>query len=820
MKNFLILLSLALLWQSGTGQTPRTVELLDTGWRFALGAYPDASSPDFDDAQWQTVSVPHDWAISGPFNMNNDLRYTRIIEDGDKTAKLRTGFTGSLPTTGIGWYRKRIFVPDAKPGDRIHFEFDGVMSNSTVWLNGQELGGWPYGYTSFMVDGTEAFRFGEENVLVVKANNPPEMSRFYSGAGIYRNVRLVKTSSVYIPYCGTYIRTPLVTEKKAVAEIETEVMNYAEGSPRLRLVTEIYGPDGQLTATATATSLVDKKQGSPIFQQRFEVKHPALWDTEHPNLYRAVSKLYADGELSDTYETVFGFRDVRFDAEKGMTLNGHPIKIKGVCLHHDLGPLGAAVNERATQRQLQIMKEMGCNAIRTSHNPPSPELLRLCDEMGLMVQVEFFDEWEEGKCPNGYNQHFQDWAVRDITLTVRRDRNHPCVIMWSIGNEVREQTKPRGGFIAQTLAAAVRAQDLTHPTTGAFNSHTEAIANGLADAIDLVGFNYKPYDYGRIHQEAPKYILYGSETASAISSRGVYKLPAQDFRGAWYSDYQISSYGMDYVPWGCVPDTEFAAQEDNVFSLGEFVWTGFDYLGEPTPYNEGAPSRSSYFGIVDLAGLPKDSYYLYQSHWSDKPVLHLLPHWNWDGHEGNIVPVVCYTSYPKAELFINGKSQGIQEKDPAEKYGRYRLMWPETIYEPGELKVVAYDQAGSACAEEIIRTAGIPAKIVLTADRTKPQADGKDLVFITAQVVDQQGNPCPTATSMLYFSVHGQGRLKALCNGDPTDQTSFVSNYMRLFSGKLVAVVETTRQAGEIIVSAISDRLANGSVTLHSQALP
>lgn len=837
MKTPLTLLCALLLWQSGVGQTHRTVELLDTGWRFALGAYPDAPLPGFDDSQWQMVSVPHDWAIAGPFDMNNDLRYTRIIEDGDKTAKLRTGFTGSLPTTGIGWYRKRFTLPDTRPGDRIRIEFDGVMNNSTVWLNGQQIGGWRYGYVSFPVDGTNAFRPGEENLLVVKVDNLPEMSRFYSGAGIYRNVRLVKTSPLHVGYCGTFVRTPLVTAKKVVAEISTEVENYTGKTVRLKLVTEIYGPDGKLADTkvsgataenpAIATEALNngapskaKSHTQPLFDQRFEIKNPALWDTECPNLYRAVSKLYAEGELCDTYETTFGLRDVQFDAEKGMTLNGRPLKIKGVCLHHDLGPLGAAVNERATQRQLQIMKEMGCNAIRTSHNPPSPELLRLCDEMGLLVQVEFFDEWEEGKCPNGYNKYFGNWAATDITATIRRDRNHPSVIMWSIGNEVREQTKPRGGEIAAYLAAAVRAQDTTRPTTCAFNSHTEAIQNGMADAVDLVGFNYKPYDYGRIHNEAPQYILYGSETASAISSRGVYKLPAQDFRGAWYPDYQISSYGMDYVPWGCVPDTEFAAQEDNTFSLGEFVWTGFDYLGEPTPYNEGAPSRSSYFGIVDLAGLPKDSYYLYKSHWSDKPVLHLLPHWNWEGNEGSVVPVVCYTNYPRAELFINGESQGVREKNRAEKYGRYRLMWPETRYEPGELKVVAYDKEGNLCGEEIVRTAGVPARIVLTADRTEPQADGKDLVFITAQVVDKEGNPCPTATSILYFSVHGNGRLKALCNGDATDQTSFASNYMRLFSGKLVAVVETTRQAGDITVTAISDRLANGTVRLNSQAVP
>ena len=471
-----------------------------------------------------------------------------------------------------------------------------------------------------------------------------------------------------------------------------------------------------------------------LFEQNCTVKKPALWDTEHPHLYTAVSKVYFNGEQTDIYKTTFGFRTIKFDKDKGFFLNEKATKIKGVCLHHDLGPLGAAVNLRATERQLEIMKEMGCNAIRTSHNPPFIELLELCDKMGLMVQVEAFDEWKNGKCVNGYNTLFDKWAEKDLTDLIRRDRNHPCVIMWSIGNELREQDQKEGGQIARFLSDIVHREDPTRPSTAGYNNHIGAIINGLADAVDLVGFNYKHYDYQTQHENHPEYILYGSETSSAVSSRGVYKFPVKDNWTPWYNDYQISSYDMDYVPWGSAPDTEFEKQDDNEFLLGEFVWTGFDYLGEPSPYGEGAPSRSSYFGIVDLAGLKKDRYYLYQSQWSNKPVLHVMPHWTWPDRLGQEVPIQCYTNYPEVELFVNGKSMGTKRKDKSQKFLRYRMRWDNIIYQPGEIKIIAKNEKGEPCEERIIKTAGNPDKIYLKADRDTLLANGKDLSFITVEI--------------------------------------------------------------------------------------
>ena len=468
-------------------------------------------------------------------------------------------------------------------------------------------------------------------------------------------------------------------------------------------------------------------------------------------------------------------------------------------MHHDLGPLGAAVNYRATERQMEIMKEMGVNAIRTSHNPPSPELLQICDSMGILVQVEAFDEWKYGKNANGYSVYFEKWAKKDLQNMIRRDRNHPSVIMWSIGNEIREQNRgEEGREIARFLAEICREEDPTRPVTAGFNTHLAAIKNGLAAEVDLVGFNYKPYDYKSKKQENPGFIIYGSETASTVSSRGEYKFPVKEVKSPWYQDYHVSSYDMEYPRWASTPDTEFEMQDDNEFVLGEFVWTGFDYLGEPTPYNEGTPARSSYFGIVDLAGLKKDRFYLYQSKWSEKQVLHLLPHWNWHDRIGLEVPVYCYTNYPKAELFVNGKSMGVRQKDKSNKYTRYRLMWNDVVYQPGEIKVVAYNDVNQPLEQRVIKTAGEPKKLKLTADRETIRAGGKDLSYVTVEVLDEKGNFCPRAGNLLFFEVKGSGKLKALCNGDPTDHTSFASNYMRAFNGKLVATIESDDTAGEV----------------------
>ncbi len=811
MKKIFLLPFLAMgLFAGYAGE--REIIPLETDWQFQKR---DMNLPDsvWNLLPWKMVRVPHDWAIEGPFDLNQDMQYVQVIEDGDKEAKLRTGRTGALPATGVGWYRREIFLPESDSPRRIYVEFDGVMSNAKVYLNGEYVGERPYGYSSFSFDLTEKFRMGERNVLAVRVENKPEMSRFYTGAGIYRPVRLVVTSPVHVAHWGTFVTTPQVSAKQGTVSIATTVQAWGEVQGKVTLETAIYNPSGVCVSTVKSTCPI---QAEMCFEQQGTVKRPQLWDTGTPHLYTAVSKLYWNGELSDTYTTTFGFRTLRYDKDKGFFLNDKPTKIKGVCLHHDLGPLGAAVNLRATERQLEKMKMMGCNAIRTSHNPPSVELLDLCDRMGLMVQVEAFDEWKSGKCINGYNTLFDEWAERDLVDLIHRDRNHPSVIMWSIGNELREQDRQEGAEIARFLSDIAHREDPTRPTTAGYNNHVAAIANGLADAVDLVGFNYKHYDYQTQHRNHPHYILYGSETSSAVSSRGVYKFPIGDNWTPWYNDYQVSSYDMDYVPWGSAPDTEFEKQDDNEFLLGEFVWTGFDYLGEPTPYGEGAPSRSSYFGIVDLAGLEKDRYYLYQSHWSDLPVLHIMPHWTWPGRVGQEVPIQCYTNYPEVELFVNGVSMGTRRKDKGQKFLRYRMRWDGVIYQPGEIKIVAKNEKDEPCEERVVRTAGNPERIDLKADRMTLKSDGKDLSFITIEIEDNAGTLCPHDASLLFVRVKGEGRLRALCNGDATDLVPFTSNYMRAFNGKLVAVVETTERTGEIVVEVSGERLKTAALKLQS----
>lgn len=780
-------------WEAQSSE--REVTLLDKGWLFSQKDVANGESVNLNDSDWEKVRVPHDWAIAGNFDMNIDMQRVQVVEDGENKARLRTGRTGALPCFGVGWYRKVLPVSASDQGKRMFIEFDGAMSLSKVYLNGEYIGEWPYGYSSFSFELTKQLKFGQDNVLAVRLENKPESSRWYPGAGLFRNVRLVRTSPVRIAQWGTFVTTPVITAKSADVSVQTEIDGDADAKAELKLVTDVFSDQGIKVGSVSST----KKGGDKMpFDQKLKVKEPRLWSLEHPVRYKAVSSLYIGNELKDRQSTVFGFRSLQFDKDKGFFLNGKPVKMQGVCMHHDLGPIGTAVNYRATERQMQLMKEMGANAIRTSHNPPSPELLAICDSIGLLVQVEAFDEWRNGKNKNGYAKYFDEWAERDISAMIRRDRNHPSVIMWSIGNEIREQGMATGKETAKLLADICRKLDPTRPVTAGFNNHTAAIKNGLSDVVDLVGFNYKPFDYKSKHAEHPNYVLYGSETASTVSSRGEYKFPVKENKGAWYQDYQVTSYDLEYPNWASTPDTEFEMQDDCEFIFGEFVWTGFDYLGEPTPYNEGTPARSSYFGIVDLAGLKKDRFFLYQSKWSDTPVLHLLPHWNWPERIGQNVPVYCYTNYPKAELFVNGVSAGVRQKDKSNKYSRYRLMWKEVIYQPGEIKVVAYDENNKVVAEQQIRTSGEPFAVKLTADRGTIKSDGKDLSFVTVEVLDKDGNPCPRADQLLFFKVSGAGTLKAVCNGNPIDQTSFSSSYMRLFNGKMVAIVESTEESGEI----------------------
>jgi len=792
----------------------REVELLEKNWLFINKDVTNAASDKIDTTEWQKVNIPHDWAIGGKFNMNLDKQYVQVSEDNDKEFKLRTGRTGALPMFGVGWYRKVLPVSSEDKNKQLFLEFDGAMSLAKVYVNGNFVGEWPYGYSSFSFDITKFVRFEKENTLAVRLENKPESSRWYAGAGIYRNVRLVKTNPVHVAHWGTFITTPIVSLKSALVNIKTEINCPENKVEEIQLITEVYSKTGLLVGTVKSKQ---KSAEKLKFNQELKIPKPNLWSPASPDLYTTVSKVYVNKQLVDTYKTTFGCRSIRFDKDKGFFLNEKPLKIKGVCLHHDLGPLGAAVNYRATERQLEIMKEMGVNAIRTSHNPPSPEFLQICDSLGFLVQVEAFDEWKVGKNQNGYHNYFDQWAEKDIRNMVRRDRNHPSVIMWSLGNEIRDQRTPQGRETARFLARICREEDATRPITAGFNRHTDAIKNGLTDEVDLIGLNYKAKDYKQIHQEYPNYILYGSETASTVSTRGEYKFPAKEVKGPWYNDYQLSSYDLEYAYWASTPDTEFEMQDDCDFIFGEFVWTGFDYLGEPSPYNEGTPAKSSYFGIVDLAGIKKDRFYLYQSKWSDKPVFHVLPHWNWPEKIGQNVPVFCYTNYPKAELFVNGKSMGVKEKDKSNKYARYRLMWNDVTYQPGEIKVIAYNENGEAVEEKIIKTAGEPYSVRLTADRDVVKANGKDLSFVTVEIVDKEGNLCPRAANLLFFEVKGGGNLKALCNGNPTDQTSFSSNYMPVFNGKMVAIIEPGTDIGEIKLKVSGGRLLSKELIIKTK---
>ncbi|MDD4991838.1 MAG: beta-galactosidase GalB [Paludibacter sp.] len=792
----------------------RKVLILENDWKFKSENIQQAPAVDFDDSLWEIVSIPHDWAIRKPFDLNQDMQWVQVKEDGEKEPKLRTGRTGALPIFGIGWYRKSIDVPKSDSDKKIFVEFDGAMSQAKVYFNGDFVGEWPYGYSSFSFELTKYIKPGQKNVLAVRLENKPESSRWYSGAGIYRNVRLLTLSPIHVAHWGTYITTPQITAKKGTVLVQTKVQNQSDYKDKIEVVTEIVTENRQLVATAKTSKVI---VGESELSQTLEIKNPVLWDINSPIRYFSITKIYAGKLLVDSYETPFGFRTLFFDNNKGFFLNGKNIKLKGVCLHHDLGPLGAAVNYRATERQLEIMKEMGCNAIRTSHNPPSPELLELCDKMGFVVMVESFDEWRNGKNLNGYHRFFDKWAENDMVAMIHRDRNHPSVIMWSIGNEIREQDEVDGKKVAQFLVDICHREDPTRPTTAGFDKPIGALKNGLTDVVDLVGFNYKPFIYTIVHADNPNYKIYGSETASTLSSRGVYKLPVKENKNPWYDDYQTSSYDLNYAPWASTPETEFEKQDDCEFIMGEFVWTGFDYLGEPTPYNEGTPAKSSYFGAVDLAGLKKDRFFLYQSRWSSEPVLHLLPHWNWEGKEGDTIPVFCYTNYPKVELIVNGKSMGIKAKSNSGKYERYRLMWNDVIYQPGEIKAVAYDINGKIAATQNIKTAGKPAKIKLTPDRTIITADGKDLSFVTVEITDKDGNLCPHAQRLLFFKTDGVGNLKALCNGNPIDHTSFSSNYMHVFNGKLVAIVASTKKSGVVKLMVGGDKLIANEIIINTK---
>lgn len=809
----------------------RTEFLLEKGWKFTKEDNPQSYVSEYNDGKWQSVTVPHDWAIYGPFSYMNDKQDVAIAQDGQKEAMEHAGRTGGLPFVGTGWYRNSFEIPAFAKGKKAVILFDGAMSRPQVYLNGEKVGEWGYGYNSFSLDVTPYVRAGEKNLLAVRLENLPESSRWYPGAGLYRNVHVIVTEDIHIPVWGTYVTTPVITPEFAKVNIKTEVECPASVKTEgLRLVTDIKDSKGM--AVASGEAILTKYDGNR-FEQTLIVTDPKLWDTENPNLYTAVSKLYEGNVLKDEYSTPFGIRSIEIVPDKGFYLNGKRTQFKGVCMHHDLGPLGGAVNDAAIRRQIRILKDMGCNAIRTSHNMPAPELVTACDEMGMMLMAESFDEWKEPKCKNGYNLLFDEWVEKDLTNLVRHYRNNPAVVMWCIGNEVPEQGMKDGNKIARFLQDICHREDPTRPVTQGMDNPSAVINNNFAAAMEVAGFNYRPFMYPENYAKLQQQIILGSETASTVSSRGVYKFPVERAAMKRYDDHQASSYDVEHCAWSNLPEDDFIQHEDLPYCIGEFVWTGFDYLGEPTPYYSDWPSHSSLFGIIDLAGLPKDRYYLYRSHWNPgKETLHILPHWNWKGREGEVTPVFVYTDYPSAELFVNGKSQGRRTKDMSVKVDnsgdeasmkalkrcrRYRLMWMDTKYEPGTVKVVAYDANGKAVAEEEIHTAGKPHHIELVADRTMLDANGKDLSFITVKVVDKDGNLCPDVNGLVKFRVNGAGTYRAGANGDPACLDLFHLPQMHLFNGMLTAIVQTTDKAGEITFDASAKGVKGATLKLRSK---
>lgn len=786
----------------------RTVITLEKNWKFSKGDFPEAINSGFNDSNWESVTVPHDWAIYGPFDKEVDKQVIAIVQNNEKVATEKTGRTGALPFIGVGWYRTEFSVPEYRAGKKVLLTFDGAMSEVQVYVNGQKVGERPYGYSYFYFDITNYLNNTGKNRLAVRLENQPKSSRWYPGAGIYRKVQLIVKDEINFEHWGTFITTPLITEEVAEVNVKTKI-----NGENVRLSIEINDGDGKLVAVKETT-----EQFGFRMEQNLAVPYPKLWSPESPYLYSATLKLYKGETLKDEQTIPFGIRKIEYIPEKGFYLNGKVTKFKGVCLHHDLGPLGAAVNKEALRRQLNILKDMGCNAIRSAHNMPSLEQVELCDEMGFMLIAESFDEWAKPKVENGYHRFFTNWAERDVENLVRATRNHPSIVMWSAGNEVPDQWGSEGVKRAKWLQNIFHREDPTRPVTVGMDQVKAVMESGFGALLDVPGLNYRVHLYEEAYEKFPQGFILGSETASTVSSRGVYKFPITTAKDQKYDDLQCSSYDLNACSWSNVPDEDFVLQDDKPWVIGEFVWTGFDYLGEPTPYDNFWPSRSSYFGICDLAGIPKDRYYLYRSRWNtNNETLHILPHWTWPGREGETTPVFVYTSYNSAELFVNGKSQGIQKKNNDTKQSRYRLMWMDVKYEPGTLKVVAFNDNGNPVAEEEIHTAGKPHHLELSADKTDLKADGKDLSYVTVSVVDKDGNLCPNAANQLDFSVTGAGSYRAACNGDATSLEMFHLPTMKTFSGKLVVLVQSKETPGEIQLNISGKGLKKASLGLSSK---
>lgn len=814
-KSLAIFLLTACLTVSAYPQ--RTETILEKNWKFIQQDVKGAQNTSYDDSKWKYVIIPHDWAIFGPFNREYDLQEVAVTQNGETTASVKTGRTGGLPYVGTGWYRRNFNVDGYRPDSQcVTLIFDGAMSEAQVYVNGQKAVFWPYGYNTFFCDVTSLLnRNGKDNLLAVRLENLPESSRWYPGAGLYRNVHILITNRTHIPVWGTQITTPHVESAFATVRIKTQVSD--TDNQDLSVETRIYDPKGKVVSVKRTTKC--DADGIPD-EQNMLVNNPQLWSPETPLLYRATTLLYKKVQQVDSCTTRFGIRSIEVVADRGFFLNGRQRQIHGVCNHHDLGPLGAAVNVAALRHQLQLLKDMGCDAIRTSHNMPAPELVDLCDEMGFMMMIEPFDEWDIAKCKNGYHRYFAEWAEKDITNMVRHYRNHPSVVMWSIGNEVPTQCDSLGYQVACRLQDICHREDPTRPVTCGMDQVSCVLDNNFAAQLDVPGFNYRVDRYQEAYDKLPQAVVLGSETCSTVSSRGVYKFPAQPKADAQYPDHQSSAYDLEYCSWSNLPDEDFAMSDDHQWCMGQFVWTGFDYLGEPSPYDTDAwPNHSSMFGIIDLASIPKDRYYLYRSLWNHRDhTLHILPHWTWPGQEGEVTPVFVYTDYPVVELFVNGKSQGRRSKrTDGTTQERYRLMWNEVTYQPGELKAVAYDASGHVTDTEVIRTAGRAHHLLLSTDRTTLSHDGKDLAYITVSMVDKDGNLCPSDNSLVKFSVNGAGRCKATANGNPCSLDLFHLPQIHLFSGRATVIVQTTEKAGNILLKASASGVGSSSIRLTSK---
>ena len=797
-----------------------TRNLFNSDWRFIQGDPSEAHARDFDDSAWQAVGLPHDWAIEGPFDRRNNAR------------------TGGLPIVGKGWYRKSFDVPLSANGMVTTLEFDGAMEHSKVWVNGHFVGHRPNGYIGFEYDISEYVEPGETNVVAVRLEVLDLSTRWYSGAGLYRDVWIEYDNPVHINDSRTVVATPSIKKGRAVVAVKVGI----DGRPAKGTVLEVVISDADGSEVSRKSVPVSSKKLDGTLATELLVKSARRWSIDDPYLYQIGFELRAADKTLDTYQLPLGIRSIKFSATEGFLLNGKHVPIRGVCLHHDNGPLGAVANRRAIERKLQIMKSMGANAIRTTHNMPSPHLVELADKLGLLVQVESFDVWKKAKngAGNGYNISWDEWHERDLTDMVHQFRNYPSVFMWSTGNEILEQTTPAGKEIAKQLTAIVKRHDTSRPVTAGLSKHPDPFDNGMADELDVVGINYQPVYFDEIKARNPEWVLLSTESASTVSSRGVYHWPIEIYKK--HPSWRISSYDVISPPNGYPAEFEWIYLRDNRSVIGEFIWTGFDYLGEPTPYsgrdhatsgywNKDWPARSSYFGAVDLAGLPKDRYYLYQSEWTDKPMVHLLPHWNWEGREGEAVPVMAYTNGDEVELFLNGESLGRKKKGvdtvkiSIERFRHraegqesfespYRLRW-DVPYTPGTLRAVSYKN-GKAFADTEVITSGVPHKVRLVPDRDIISADGQDLSYVTVQIEDKEGNPVPYAENMVRFIVKGEGYIAGVGNGDAATVEPFKADYRRTFSGKAVAIIQSNGKAGQISVQAVSDRLVSDEIGIKS----